>query len=124
MSPPLATRLAVRAWPWRAHALLVSVLAFGLAGATMFAEAQWPAQIAFTLVGPVVGLSWSLLCVASWFHPENGTLAPTARVVSRLPGWLQTALRWYASIFLAFFVVFCLVAWPAFSLSNLWHLVR
>ena len=124
MTPSLATVFAVRAWPWRTHALLVSVLAFGLAAATMFATAQWPAQVAFTLVGPVIGLSWSLLCVASWFHPDKGTLAPASRVVGRLPGWLQTMLRWYASVFLAFFVVFCLVAWPAFSLSNLWQLVR
>jgi len=124
MSPSLATRVAVRAWPWRARALLVSVLALALVAATMSVNAQWPAQVAFTLVGPIIGLSWSLLCVASWFHPENGTLAPTARVVGKLPDWLQSALRWYASIFLVVFVVFCLVAWPAFSLSSFWQLVR
>ena len=32
-------------------ALLVSVLALGLVAATMFAKAQWPAQVAFTACG-------------------------------------------------------------------------
>ncbi len=124
MSPTLATRMAVRAWPWRLHALGVALVAFALVAASMFTGAQWPSRAAFTLAGPVIGLSWALLCVASWFHPENGTLSTNARFVGRLPAWLQGAVRWYAAIFLAFFVIFCVLAWPAFSLSNLWYLVR
>jgi hypothetical protein len=122
MLPSLATTLAVRAWPWRAHTLLVSVLVIGLAAATTFATVQWPARLAFTLIGPVVGLSWSLLCVASWFHPTNGALAPAARVFGRLPSWLQSILRWYASVFLALFFVVCLSILPVFLLSNLLQL--
>ena len=100
------------------------MLAFAIVATTMFVEALLPTQIAFTLLGPVISVAWSLLCLASWFHPDNGTLAPTARVVGKLPRWLQTVLRWYPSVFLAFFTLFCVVAWPAFSLSNMWHLVR
>ena len=44
--------------------------------------------------------------------------------VGRLPVWLQAAARWYACVFLLLFIVFCAVAWPAFSLSNLWRLVQ
>lgn len=124
MSPRIVTRIAIQAWPWRAIALIVSVIAFGIAAVTMLIGSQWPAQVAFTLFGPVIGLSCSLLGVASWFHPEKGTLAPTSRIVGKLPHWLQSGLRWYAAIFLLFFVLFCLVVWPAFSLSNLWQLVR
>jgi hypothetical protein len=124
MFPALATRLAVRAWPWRVRALAISVVALGLVAASMSAGLQWPTQLAFTLAGPVVGLSWAVLCLASWFHPENGTLSPKARTVGRLPHWLQASLRWYASVFLALFALFCAVAWPAFSLSSLWHLAK
>jgi hypothetical protein len=124
MSPAIATSLGIRAWPWRLSALGVSVLAVLAVAVSMSLSAIWPTQLAFTLVGPVVGLSWSVLCVASWFHPEHGSLSPNARFVGKLPVWLQSALRWYASLFLLLFVLFCLVAWPMFSLSSLWHLVK
>ena len=124
MSPALATKFAINALPWRVHALLVSVLAMGLVAASMFAVGQWQTRTAFTLAGPVVGLSWAALCAASWFHPVNGTLSSSARFVGKLPGWLRNTIRWYASLFLAFFILFCAIAWPLFSLSNLWHLVE
>ena len=124
MSPAQAAQLAVLAWPWRLRALAISVLAFAVAAASVFAAPQLAARAAFTLLGPVIGLAWSVLCVASWFHPETGSLSPKSRFVGKLPLWLQSVLRWYASIFLALFLVFCLVAWPAFSLSALWHLVK
>lgn len=117
-------RLAVRAWPWRLPALVLSVVVFAIVTGVVLAGSQWLARFVFTLAGPVVGLAWALLCVASWFHPEHGTLSRSARVVGKLPALLQGALRWYAFIFLAFFVFFCVVAWPAFALSNLWLLVR
>ena len=124
MSPALATNLAVRAWPYRFAALALSVVAIGLVGLSMFTGIPWATQFSFTLAGPVVGVAWTVLCVASWFHPANGTLSPQARFVGRFPAWLRNTVRWYASLFLAFFVLFCLVAWPAFSLSNLWRLVQ
>ncbi len=124
MSPTIATSLGTLAWPWRLSALGISVLAIVAVAATMSLAPTWPTQVAFTLLGPIVGLSWAVLCVASWFHPEHGSLSPKARFVGRLPAWLQSALRWYASLFLLFFAVFCLVAWPMFSLSSLWQLVK
>lgn len=123
MLPAYATRLAVLAWPWRLRALAFSVLVFAVAAVAVFAAPQWASRAAFTLLGPVIGLAWSLLCVASWFHPESGSLSPSARFVGKLPLWLQVSLRWYASIFLALFLIFCLVIWPLFSLSSLWQLV-
>ena len=124
MSPALSSKLATRAWPLRLPAVALTVLAFGGVAAMIFTDSLWSTQLAFTALGPVIGLSWSVLCLASWFHPENGTLSPGSRFVGRLPAWLQTTVRWYASVFLLFFVLFCVVAWPAFSLSNLWHLVK
>ena len=124
MSPALTTELAVTAWPYRLRALALSVFVFALIALSMFASSLWVTQLAFTLAGPVIGAAWAVLCIASWFHPENGTLSPRARLVGSLPSWLQTALRWYGSVFLAFFVIFCTVVWPVFSLSNLWRLVQ
>ena len=124
MSPALATSLGTLAWPWRLPALGVSILAVVVVASVMALAPTWPTQVAFTLVGPIVGLSWSVLCVASWFHPENGTLSPNARFVGRLPGWAQSVVRWYASLFLLLFVLFCVVVWPLFSMSSLWQLVR
>ena len=124
MTPALATKVAIRAWPLRTFALAVSVLVFAMVGVTMFINSNWAVQLAFTIAGPVIGVAWAVLCIASWFHPENGTLSPKSRLVGRLPHWLQTAVRWYASVFLLLFVLFCVVAWPAFSLSSLWRLVQ
>ena len=124
MSPAIATSLATRAWPWRLYALGVSVLAILAVAVSVSLSATWPTQLAFTLADPVIGVSWAVLCVASWFHPEHGSLSSKARFVGKLPAWLQSALRWYASLFLLLFIVFCLVAWPMFSKSSLWQLVK
>ena len=90
----------------------------------MFSESPWATRAAFTAAGPIAGLSWGALCVASWFHPESGTLSESAHFVGRLPSWLQSTVRWYASSFLSIFVLFCVIVWPMFSLSALWHLVK
>jgi low affinity Fe/Cu permease len=44
--------------------------------------------------------------------------------MGRLPVMLQGLARWYASLSLLVFVLFCTVAWPAFAFSNLWQLAQ
>ena len=124
MTPALASKVAIRAWPFRLPAVALTLLAFGAVAATVFTDTFWSTQLAFTALGPVIGVSWSVLCIASWFHPEHGTLSPGSRFVGRLPAWMQSAVRWYASVCLLLFAFVCVIAWPAFSLSNLWRLVE
>ena len=124
MPPALATELAVRAWPFRLWALATSILAFSLVAVAALYGPPSLVRTAAILAGPAVGLPWAVLCLASWFHPLNGTMAPNARLFGRLPIWLQSVARWYASVFLVAFALFCCFAWPAFALSNLWHLAQ
>ena len=123
MSPAFTTNLAIRLWPRRSWALACSLLAFVAVALVVTFGSPTSARIAAVLAGPAVGLPWALLCVASWFHPENGTMSASARFMNRLPPWLQGAARWYASVFSMLFVLFCAVLWPALALSNLWLLV-
>ena len=124
MSPAFATALATRMWPLRLVALLLAVVAFMTVAVAAVYGSPSTIRLAAALAGPAVGLPWAVLCVTSWFHPASGTMSSSARFMSRLPRWLRSGVRWYASLFLAVFVPFCAVAWPLFSYSNLWHLAQ
>ncbi|SHH14502.1 hypothetical protein SAMN05428948_3010 [Massilia sp. CF038] len=58
-----------------------------------------------TFVGPTLVVPWAILCLCFWFHPTRGTLQSSNRFIGRLPPIAQSALRWYASIFLIIFVL-------------------
>jgi hypothetical protein len=72
-----------------------------------------PSLLFFALAGPMTLLPWALFCVVAWFHPQTGSLQPNAKLFSRLPGTIQTVLRWYGAIFLSLFVMLAAVVWPA-----------
>jgi hypothetical protein len=124
MSPKLATNLALHLWSYRALALGLSVLAFVAVALIAALGSSASARTAAAFAGPALGLPWALVCVTSWFHPENGTLAPSARFMRRLPRWLQVFARWYGVVVLALFVLFCVIAWPAFAFSDLWLMAQ
>jgi hypothetical protein len=119
VSPALATQLALQAWPHRLAATAISLISFALFAAILFVGQAPVIRVAAVLVGPVVGGSWAVLCLASWFHPECGSFSSQGWLVGKLPAVVQTAVRWYASLFLSLFLVFCLLVWPVFALSAL-----
>ncbi len=120
LTPDLATRFAQRAWPWRWHALGVALLWMGLVAASIaLSTPAWLLQATFGLAGPVVGLSWAVLCTATWFHPGRGVLSAASPHLARFPGWLRTLLRWHAAGFLALFVLGCGLVWPLVAVLNL-----
>lgn len=114
-SRPL-TKLADRLFPFRWWFLVATVCSLLLI-VVLVSLHRGPAAIA--LAGPMVGLPWTALCAATWFHPTRGNIQPSGKRFSRFPKFAQTIIRWYAAIFLAIFVVFCGVIWPLFALSAL-----
>ena len=120
MSPAFATELAIRLWCFRFWAIGVSILGLVVVAAAMFFGPPIAAQLAGVISGPAIGFPWAVLCLVSWFHPTKGTMSPSARIMGRLPNWLQNGVRWYAVIFLLVFAFVCLLAWPAFAISSLW----
>ena len=65
--------------------------------------------------GPLIAVSWGLLCMCVWFHPTRGNLYSGA-LFSRLPGVLKAATRWYFAVFLTIWFFFGVLVWPAFVL--------
>lgn len=117
MTPLLYSRIAQRLFPIRWWLLAASVAAMALVVAAMtYAGQRGLAVVA--LAGPLVGLPWAGLCAALWFHPERGNMQPASKLVGRLPQPLQSGIRWYAALFLTFFVVVCGLVWPLFALSS------
>lgn len=117
MSPDFFTRVALKLFPLRWWFLVVSLVGFSLFfAAIMYGSAQATAVVG-TLAGPVIVIPWALLCACFWFHPQRGTLHAGSKLVGRLPSAVQVGVRWYASLFLALFVVVGAVVWPALSLA-------
>jgi hypothetical protein len=117
MSPSFFTRLAARLFARRWWFLAVSL--FGMAllfAAFSFGSIQF-AAVAGTLAGPFIFAPWALLCACVWFHPERGNLQPGSKLIGKLPNAVQLGVRWYASLFLALFIVVGAVVWPALSLA-------
>jgi hypothetical protein len=117
MSPTYYSKFAERAFPVRwwlggfsiAGVILVLLLATYADNVGM--------RLAALFAGPLIGLPWAALCAGVWFHPVRGNMQPSSKLVGRLPGPLQTGVRWYAAIFLSIFAFVCAVAWPLFALS-------
>src|SRR4051812_6809564 len=99
MSPSVFTKVAshwfVRRW-WLAAASAIGI------GAVFLVSWLGFVGVGGALAGPLVGLPWALLCICVWFHPERGNMQPGSKIVGKLPAVLQSALRWYAAIFLSF----------------------
>ena len=64
---------------------------------------------------PFIVVPWGLLCMCTWFHPTLGKLY-VGSITSKLPAVIQSAIRWYAAIFLVLFFAFGLLGFPIFGL--------
>lgn len=106
----VASRWFVRRWWFLAAAVVGMAVVFAL-------FALGSPRVAGTLAGPAIAVPWALLCACIWFHPERGNLQPGSKLVGRLPAAVQSGVRWYAALFLAFFFVFAVIVWPALSLA-------
>lgn len=116
MPPELFTSVASRLFHRRRWFLAMSLLSMASSFA-MFAFG--PSRLALyapLFIGPLVVVPWGLLCACIWFHPEHGNLQSGSKMVGKLPQSLQVFVRWYAAIFLAFFLFFGAVAMPLISL--------
>jgi hypothetical protein len=116
MTPSLAATLASRLFAYRWWFLVASLTSFGVVFVVLMMRPAL-ASLVVPLFGPFVVAPWGLLCACTWFHPERGNMRPTSRFMSRLPSFVQAAVRWYASLFLGLFFVVGLVAWPALALA-------
>jgi hypothetical protein len=114
MSPLLFAKVASRWFSRRWWLALASVLGIAMVLAT---AALGSPRISGTIVGPFVALPWALLCACVWFHPERGNLQPGNRFIGKLPASLQSVLRWYAALFLSFFILVAAVVMPGLALS-------
>lgn len=123
MTPVLVTKVAIRIYSKRWVAFACTIAGFGAFAACAAYGTPVVARLAGALAGPAVGIPWAMFCAASWFHPEHGSMARLGRA-GFLPDWLQQLVRWYGAMFLAVFVLFCAVAWPAFAYSDLWPPVQ
>lgn len=117
MSPTFFTRVATRLFARRWWCLAISVLGMALLVAAYSYGSAQDAALAGSLAGPVIFVPWALLCACVWFHPERGNLQPGSKLFGKLPNAIQVGVRWYASLFLALFLVVGAVVWPALSLA-------
>lgn len=117
MSPNFFTCVATRLFTRRWWFLAMSLLGMALLFAAFSSGLAQVAAVAGTLAGPVIFVPWALLCACVWFHPEHGNLQPGSKLVAKLPKAVQLGVRWYASLFLALFLVVGAVVWPAMSLA-------
>ena len=117
MTPVLCTQLAQRLFPIRWWLLAASIGSMALIAAVVIYAQRW-GSFAIALVGPLVGLPWAALCLATWFHPERGTLRPGDRRLRDLPPSMQAFRRWFGAVFLTIFAVFCGLVMPIAVLSG------
>jgi hypothetical protein len=109
----LFSNLAEKLYPRRWHFASITGATFVVLLILIFvAKDMAPIlSIAFVLAGPIVAISWGLLCLAIWFHPEHGKLMwkPSGNAVLRA---LQIAARGYGAIFLGMWFAFGVLVWP------------
>jgi len=118
MSPAFFATVATRLFIYRWWFLVASVIGF-IALAVLAVGAPQLAPLAGALAGPLVFVPWAGLCACIWFHPQRGNLQPGSKLVGLMPHLLQSAIRWYAAIFLAVFILVGGFVWPV--LVALWH---
>jgi hypothetical protein len=116
--PMLATytSLAGRWYPWRWRFASVTAVMFLSMAALMFTRMPAAVSVAGLLAGPVICVSWGLVCMCVWFDPALGKLYSNGPIFRRLPYIVKAALRWYFAIFLTLWFLFGVIAWPAFAI--------
>jgi hypothetical protein len=120
VTPTLCSAIANRLYAYRWWFLACSVISIGLFTAAMaVVPSSRMLAVGGALLGPLVAGPWALLCASVWFHPRHGNLQPASRLVGWLPAPLQSAIRWYAAVFLLLFLVVGAVVVPLLSLTQL-----
>ena len=117
MTPVFCTKLAQRLFPVRWWLLATSIGFMLPIGMAIAFAGRW-GSVAVVLIGPLIGLPWAGLCVATWFDPERGTLRPGDRRLRDLPPSMQAFRRWFGAVFLTVFAVFCGLVLPIAVLSG------
>jgi len=117
MLPSIFSDAATRLFGHRWWFFMISVAGFvALATVLNYAPTrmQW---LAAAVAGPLIFVPWGLMCLCVWFHPEQGKLQPGSQFVGKLPLWVQSVIRWYASLFLVVFILAASIVVPLFSLT-------
>jgi hypothetical protein len=113
MTPSLCTNLAVKLHPARWILLVLSLTIVALVWALVFlfvAPGRINLLTLLSVAAPLLTVLWAAVCCTFWFHPERGSLRENSPSLQRVPSAAQAAMRWYAAIFLSFFVVAGVVA--------------
>jgi hypothetical protein len=115
-----AGRLYPRRWQFAVATLLV-FLALLLLMSTRMPSAVY---IGVLLAGPLIAISWGLVCLCVWFEPTRGKLQ-TGWLITHLPKPVRSILRWYFAIFLLLWFVLGVGAWPLLAIwDNAWSNIR
>ena len=94
--------LAVRLFPFRWFLLVIAFVGVALQGVAPLAlESRRAAMLAVRWLLPISMWSWGLHLVASWFHPQRGTLRYGSPWLCGSRSWPAGMVRSYAAIFLA-----------------------
>jgi len=94
--------LAVRLFPFRWLLLGITLGGVAVLGiAPLALESRRAVLLAFRWLLPLVTWSWGLLLIASWFHPQRGTLRYGSPWLFGSRGWPAGIVRGYAALFLA-----------------------
>lgn len=117
LSPAFYTSLAERMYARRWWLCAIAVVGSALFAAVLLSGATSLVTVAATLAGPLIFVPWMLFCICIWFHPSRGNLQLQSRLVGKLPRFLQSAVRWYASLVLSLSICVGSVVWPALSLT-------
>ena len=113
------TAKAEKFYPKRWWFMATSISIFVLLGLILFFTNFAPFVI-FAIFAPIALVSWGMLCMCVWFHPTYGKIQPTNKFFGRLPNKLQSFLQWYSAVFLIFFILSGLVAFPLFAVLNMY----
>ena len=105
-----AEKLYIKRW-W-----FLGVSTIALAGIFFFLSTGiTKSTLPVVLLMPFIIVPWGLLCMCTWFHPTKGNLY-VGFITSKLPAVIQSAIRWYAAIFLVLFFAFGLLGFTIFGL--------
>lgn len=70
------------------------------------------------LLIPLLFVPWVGFCACHWFHPEHGNMQPSSAIIGKLPPLLQSAIRWYAAIFIGFSVFVAGIVAPVMAILS------
>jgi hypothetical protein len=109
------TKLATRFYPFRWWLGGITMMFFATAFVLMMLRSTYAVYFVGVAAGPIIAISWGLLCMCIWFHPTLGRLR-TGWFINRLPRVGRSILLWYFAVFLTLWFVFGVVAWPIFAI--------